>query len=113
MNERIGISGGGAIACGLAAVAARNGQVVLWARPPEKAQKGIDKVLSRMEDVDPGQVKVTSDLADLGDATIVVEAIAEDLEVKRSFYRDLPDDGSALLATTTSSLAVGSLAEAA
>jgi 3-hydroxybutyryl-CoA dehydrogenase len=113
MNERIGIIGGGTIACGLAAVAARNGQVVMWARTPEKAQKGIDKVLSRMEDVDPGQVKVTSDLADLGDATIVVEAIAEDLEVKRSFYRDLPDDGSALLATTTSSLAVGSLAEAA
>ena len=113
MNERVGIIGGGTIACGLAAVAAKSGQVVMWARTPEKAQKGIDKVLSRMDDVDPGQVKVTSDLADLGDATIVVEAIAEDLEVKRSFYRDLPDDGSALLATTTSSLPVGTLAEAA
>lgn len=112
MNEKIGIIGGGTIACGLAAVAAKNGQVVMWARTPEKAQKGIDKVLSRMEDVDPGQVKVTSDLKELGDATIVVEAIAEDLEVKRAFYKDLPDDGSALLATTTSSLPLGQLAEA-
>ena len=72
MNERLGIIGGGTIACGLAAVAARHGQVVMWARTPEKAQKGIDKVLSRMEDVDPSQVTITSDLSELGDATVVV-----------------------------------------
>jgi 3-hydroxybutyryl-CoA dehydrogenase len=113
VNERLGIIGGGTIACGIAAVAARNGQVVMWARTPEKAQEGIDKALGRMEDVDPAQVKVTGDLSELGDATVVVEAIAEDLEIKRGLYKQLPDDGSALLATTTSSLAVGTLADAA
>ena len=32
MHERLGIAGSGAIACGLAATAARHGEVVLWAR---------------------------------------------------------------------------------
>ena len=32
MSERVGIAGSGAIACGLAAVAAQRGPVVVWAR---------------------------------------------------------------------------------
>jgi 3-hydroxybutyryl-CoA dehydrogenase len=31
MRERLGIAGSGAIACGLAAAAARHGEVVMWA----------------------------------------------------------------------------------
>ena len=112
MNERLGIIGGGTIAVGLAAVAARHGEVVLWARTPEKAQKGVDKVCAKLE-IEPSQIKITNDLADLADATIVVEAIAEDLEAKRALYADLPVSNGTLLATTTSSLAVGDLAEAA
>ena len=112
MNERLGIIGGGTIACGLAAVASKHGEVVLWARTPEKAQKGIDKVCSKLE-IDPSNVRITDDLSALSNATIVVEAIAEDLEAKRALYADLPTSNGTLLATTTSSLAVSDLAEAA
>jgi 3-hydroxybutyryl-CoA dehydrogenase len=112
MNERLGIIGGGTIACGLAAVAAKHGEVVLWARTPEKARKGVDKVCGKLE-IDPSNVKITSDLGELAAATIVVEAIAEDLEAKRALYDDLPAGNGTLLATTTSSLAVTQLAEAA
>jgi 3-hydroxybutyryl-CoA dehydrogenase len=112
MNERLGIIGGGTIACGLAAIAAKHGEVVMWARTPEKAQKGIDKVCGKLE-VDPSQVRITTDLSELADATVVVEAIAEDLESKRALYDELPATNGTLLATTTSSLPVAQLAEAA
>jgi 3-hydroxybutyryl-CoA dehydrogenase len=112
MNERLGIVGGGTIACGLAAVAAQKGDVVLWARTPDKARAGVDKLCGKLE-IDPAKITITSDLQALADATVVVEAIAEDLEAKRELYAGLPDTDGALLATTTSSLPVGQLAEAA
>jgi 3-hydroxybutyryl-CoA dehydrogenase len=57
---------------------------------------------------------VVTDIDHLSDCDLVVEAVAEDLEVKRDVLRRLnealPDD--AVLATTTSSLSVAELAEA-
>ena len=43
MGERIGIAGGGAIASGLACVAAEHGQVVVWCRGTlgKKAGRGF------------------------------------------------------------------------
>jgi 3-hydroxybutyryl-CoA dehydrogenase len=38
VHERLGIAGSGAIACGLAATAARHGEVVLWARSDGSAE---------------------------------------------------------------------------
>ena len=43
MSERIGIAGGGAIASGLACVAAEHGQVVLWARRPDAATAKVEQ----------------------------------------------------------------------
>lgn len=113
MNERLGIIGGGTIATGLAAVASQHGDVVLWARNPEKARAGVDKVSGKVEGADAARIEVTDDLSKLGDATIVVEAIAEELEVKREVYAKLPDRDDQLLATTTSSLGIEELAGAA
>ena len=39
MQEKLGIAGSGAIACGLAATAARAGEVMLWARSDESADR--------------------------------------------------------------------------
>ena len=111
MKERLGIVGGGAIATGLAATAARNGEVILWARTPDKARAGIEKVCGRLE-VDAANVKIVSDLAELEPATVVVEAIAEDLDAKRAIYEGIPDGDDRILATTTSSLSIETLAEA-
>jgi 3-hydroxybutyryl-CoA dehydrogenase len=42
VHERLGIAGSGAIACGLAASAARHGEeVVLWARSDGSARRGV------------------------------------------------------------------------
>jgi 3-hydroxybutyryl-CoA dehydrogenase len=118
MDERIGIAGSGAIACGLAAAAARHGEVVLWARSDGSAQRARDHVESicgRLSGaVNAGQVRVETDLAALGQAPAVIEAVAEDEAVKAGLLSDLgrvAGDG-ALLATTTSSLSIERLAQA-
>ena len=116
MRERLGIAGSGAIACGLAATGARHGDVLLWARSDASAQRAEDtvhKVCGRLQgEVNASRVRVVTDVADLADATVVVEAIAEDLDAKTALYRSLPDGDGRLLATTTSSLPIGRLAEA-
>ncbi len=112
MNERLGIVGGGTIACGLAATAAQHGEVVLWARAPGKARASLEKTCGELEVV-PQKVPVSDDLSALGEATVVVEAIAEDLEAKRELYRSIPNGDGSLLATTTSSLSIGELNTAA
>jgi 3-hydroxybutyryl-CoA dehydrogenase len=119
MSERLGIAGAGAIACGLAACAARHGEVVLWARSDTSAQRAeetVHKVCGRLSgEVNAGHVKVSTDLGQLGNGTtFLVEAIAEDLDLKRRMLGELTvvaGDG-AILATTTSSLSVQRLGEA-
>ena len=116
--ERLGIVGSGTIACGLAACAARHGPVTLWARSDasaERAERSVAKVCSKFEErLPPDRVRITTDLADgLGDMTFVVEAIAERLDAKLELFGRLEDrlDPGAVLATTTSSLPVATLAE--
>jgi 3-hydroxybutyryl-CoA dehydrogenase len=118
VEEKLGIAGSGAIATGLAACATRTNGHVLWARSDasaERATKAIAKACERLgEGYDPASVTVTTDLAALGDATFVVEAIAEDVALKRELLARLADVAAddAVLSTTTSSLSVSDLAAA-
>src|SRR4051812_7539554 len=118
MTERLGIAGAGAIACGLAAVAARHGEVLLWARSErsaERAEETVHKVCGRLSgEVNAGHVKVSTDLGQLGDGTtFLIEAIAEDVDLKSRLLGELSvvAGESTILATTTSSLSVQRLAE--
>ncbi len=103
-NIRLGIAGSGAIAIGLAKAAGPNVDTVLRARSDESAERAR----SRLDD----NVRVVTDIGELGDRTYVVEAIAEDHETKVALLtevnRHLAED--AVLATTTSSLSVNKLA---
>ena len=114
MSERIGIAGGGAIAAGLACVAAEHGQVVLWARRPDAATAKVEKLIEKRGGVGAGNVAVSSDLDALRDATFIVEAIAEEQDAKAALLRDLGGAAAngAILATTTSALSVTALAAA-
>jgi 3-hydroxybutyryl-CoA dehydrogenase len=118
INERLGVAGSGAIACGLAAVAARGGSVVLWARSDasaEKARAKIAKLIERCGWEVADEVEVTTDLARLGEhATYLVEAIVEEREDKVALIERLaPDLGEdAILSSTTSSLSIEDLAGA-
>jgi 3-hydroxybutyryl-CoA dehydrogenase len=106
MDERLGIAGSGAIACGLARLANEHLDTVLWARSPESVERSRAAL--------PASVRVVSDLGELRDRTIVVEAIVEDAAIKGELLGQLGAllDPEALIATTTSSLSVAALAEA-
>lgn len=118
MNERLGIAGSGAIACGLAATAARHGDVVLWARSADgagRARESVDRVCGRLSgEVNSARIRIETDLGALGDRTCLVEAIVEEHEAKAALLAALREvaDADALLATTTSSLSVPELAAA-
>jgi 3-hydroxybutyryl-CoA dehydrogenase len=117
LPERVGIAGSGAIACGLAAVAAQRGRVVVWARSDDSAEKAVRAVTRLCEKVGTdvnGDVHVTCDAEALGDATFVVEAIAEDPDAKAALIGELGSrlDEGAILASTTSSLSITDLARA-
>ena len=100
MEERIGIVGSGAIATGIAKAAADHGDVVLWARSDESA----DRVRNRVD------TQVLTELDALADRTIIIEAVVEDHAAKAGLYAMLPLADDAILASTTSSLSVTQLA---
>jgi 3-hydroxybutyryl-CoA dehydrogenase len=117
VSEAVGIAGSGAIACGLAAVAAQRGHVVVWARSDDSARRAQDKVSKLCEKAGVnlnGNVRVAVDAAALAEATFVVEAIAEDPEAKSALLRDLAAHvgEQAIIASTTSSLSIEALAGA-
>src|SRR4051812_36432449 len=118
MHERLGIVGSGAIACGLAAAAARHGEVVLWARSDgsaDRARAAVDKACGKLSgEVNAEHVAIVQDLDALGGVTAVVEAVVEDVAAKAQLWGSLSAvvDPDALLGSTTSSLSVAQLAQA-
>src|SRR5687768_15761146 len=115
--ERLGMAGSGAVACGLAAAAALHGMTVkLWARSSGSADRAralLEADWSRADDSSAGErVEIVEHLADLGDVTVVVEAVREEESVKREVFSTLAKAAGpqTLFATTTSSLSVKTLA---
>jgi 3-hydroxybutyryl-CoA dehydrogenase len=117
VSEAVGIAGSGAIACGLAAVAAQQGHVVVWARSDDSARRAEDKVSKLCEKAGAnlnGNLRIASDAAVLREATFVVEAIVEDAGAKAALMAELAAQvgEDVILATTTSSLSIEELAAA-
>jgi 3-hydroxybutyryl-CoA dehydrogenase len=113
MEERLGIVGGGAIACGLAAVAASHGEVVMLVRNRDSRERACAALESlALESGD--RIRVETHTSALDDRTFVVEAIIEDESAKRRYLRRRSRrlDPEAIIGTTTSSLSVAALAEA-
>ncbi|MGA5076297.1 3-hydroxyacyl-CoA dehydrogenase family protein [Streptomyces griseoincarnatus] len=124
----VGVAGSGTMASGIAEVFAKAGfEVVLAARSEEKAQAAkarVGKSLSRS--VGKGRmtaeaaastldlIRATGTYDDFADVDLAVEAVAEDLEVKRQLFTTLDKvcKPGAVLATTTSSLPVVACARA-
>lgn len=123
---RVGVVGSGTMATGIIEVFAKAGfEVTFVARSSDKVEKvhasigrSLEKALQRgkISEADAeatrGRINGTTLLDDLGTVDLVVEAIAEDLEIKTALFENLDEickDG-AVLATTTSSLPVVDLA---
>jgi 3-hydroxybutyryl-CoA dehydrogenase len=120
LRERVGIAGSGVIACGLAVTAAEHGDVLLWARSDDSAERArarVVKTCSKMEGYDPDHVRIVTELDELAAATFLVEAVVEHHGSKTAVLSDLGElarhaGAGAVLATTTSSLSITELAVA-
>ncbi|MEQ3550876.1 3-hydroxybutyryl-CoA dehydrogenase [Pseudonocardia nematodicida] len=120
--SRVGVVGTGTMASGIVEVFARAGyDVVVRGRSESKAggalahvRKSLDKAVARGKldeaerDAVAGRITVTTRLEDMADVDLVVEAVAEELDVKRAMFGALDEicKPGAILATTTSSLPV-------
>jgi 3-hydroxybutyryl-CoA dehydrogenase len=126
--ESVGVVGSGTMASGIAEVFAKAGKdVVLVARSADKAAAAVGRIEASMaRAVDKGKleaadrdaaldrVRGSASLAELWYVDLVVEAVVEDLDVKRALFVELDRicKPGAILATTTSSLPVIEMAVA-
>lgn len=121
----IGVVGAGTMGSGIAQVAASHGHnVVLYDVQLQLAQQGIDRIKQALERsiekkrIDQAELEatlshlwITSDLGDMSTTTIVIEAVPEDLALKRDLFRALDHlcCPETLLCSNTSSLSITAL----
>ncbi|HEX5449071.1 MAG TPA: 3-hydroxyacyl-CoA dehydrogenase family protein, partial [Gaiellaceae bacterium] len=119
---KIGVVGLGAMGAGIAQLAVEAGLETigreLEAARGEAARDRIAHFLTRkvekgqIESFDIGRLSLTTELVDLADCDVVIEAAFENLDVKRELFRELEavvgDD--AVMATNTSALSVTEIA---
>ncbi len=124
----VAVIGTGAMGAGIAQVAATAGhRVYLQDAGANRAAAAVERLNQRLTDLAAtgrltadqardaaDRLHVVSDLRDLPECELVVEAAVEDLEVKRSVFAELSrlQPPTALLATNTSSLDIDAIAEA-
>ena len=127
--ERVGIVGGGLMGSGIAEVSAKTGVDVIVheinGELAEMAIAKIDKSLGRavergkLEESTRGEIlgriSATTDLGDMADRQIVVEAVTENEDLKKDIFTKLDEivtDPDAILASNTSSIPITRLASA-
>ncbi len=126
--KKVGVLGAGMMGAGIAYVSAMAGiDVVLLDSTIESAEKGkgysadlLDKAIKRGKGTEDkkakvlGQIKATTDYADLAGCDLIVEAVFEDPKVKADVTAKaeavIPD--TAIFASNTSTLPISSLAQA-
>jgi len=124
--QRMALVGAGVMGAGIAELAARQGITVRMREiKPEALQKGLQTIrgvidernrkkraAAREVDAQMARVLPTLDLTGMAHADFALEAVVEDLDVKRRVFAELEVriPPAALLATNTSSLSVDALA---
>ena len=126
MIKNIGIIGAGTMGSGIAQVAATAGCAVklfdVNQEALDKAKAALEKVLKRLiekgridaSEKDRIQANITyvTTLKELANADLTIEAIVENLEVKKKVFQELETyvSDTAIIASNTSSLSIASIA---
>jgi 3-hydroxybutyryl-CoA dehydrogenase len=126
--ERVFVAGAGLMGHGIAQVHAAIGlDVRLYEPDLARAEAGRERIAGNLDravakgkltpaerDATIGRVTATSDLGRVADADVAIEAVFEDLDVKRALWRELDRAApvGAVFASNTSSIAIHRLAEA-
>ena len=124
----MGVVGLGTMGAGIAQVSVQSGFETIGREvEPELGERGratIERYLTRgvekgrlsgdERDAALGRLTLTTELADLADCDLVIEAALEELELKREIFAELDrvTRPGAILATNTSALSVSEIAEA-
>lgn len=126
--KKIGVLGRGTMASGIVQVLAQNEyDVVMWVRSinpedPRGSLNIVDKSLSKLvkkekiteeeKEAVLNRVEITTNYEDLKDCDLVIEAISEDMNVKKETFKKLDEvcKEDAILATNTSSLSITEIA---
>ena len=122
----VGIIGAGTMGSGIAQVAATfNCKVKLFDTNQSalnKAKSGLENILSRLIEkgrIDAyeksrieGNIQYVSSLNDLSDSNLTIEAIIENLEIKKTLFSELETyvSNDCIIASNTSSLSIASIA---
>jgi 3-hydroxybutyryl-CoA dehydrogenase len=126
--EMVGVVGAGTMGSGIAQVCAHRGyDVVMRDIEAEYLDRGFDAISTSLErlvesdrttdeeaEATREQITGTTDLADLADCDIVIEAAVENMAVKRDVFAEVDEivAEEGVLATNTSTLSVTSIASA-
>lgn len=126
MFKKVGIIGCGQMGSGIAQVAAQAGYPVLSHEMSEelfeKGLRNITRLLDRAiekgkldsptKDKILGNISGTTELSDMADCDIVIEAVTEDMTTKREIFKELDAvcKPETIFASNTSSLPIGDLA---
>ena len=126
--KSIGVIGSGLMGAGIVETCARTGyHVVVREINDEMLQAGLQRVEASMEkavqrgklasearDAARGRVKGATDLADLAGSDLVIEAITENMALKKEIFAELDRlcPPHTILASNTSSLSITDLASA-
>ncbi len=126
--KTIGVLGAGTMGSGIAQVASEAGFEVIMRDIDDsfvhKGMSAINKNLGRAVDKGKkskeeaeeivGRIRGTTNLEDLADAELVIEAVIENIDLKKEIYRDLDRicKSEAVLASNTSGLSITEMASA-
>ena len=126
MIKNIGIIGAGTMGSGIAQVAATAGCAVklfdVNQEALDKAKAALEKVLKRLiekgridaseKDRIQANIRYVTTLKELANADLTIEAIVENLEVKKKVFQELETyvSDTAIIASNTSSLSIASIA---
>jgi 3-hydroxybutyryl-CoA dehydrogenase len=126
--QKVGVIGAGQMGAGIAQVcAAIDKEVILCDIKEEFVQNGISTITSNLQksvtkerisqekmEATLSNVNTTIQSKDLNDCDIIVEAIIENVDIKKKLFMDLGKitKKEAILASNTSSIPIGILAEA-
>ena len=126
--KTVGVLGSGLMGSGIAQVAAQSGFTTKVREVSDavcqRGRSGIEKQLNRAiekgklttdaRDAALGRLSFTTNVSDLKDCDIIIEAVVEDLEVKNAMWKEL--DGlcpaHTIFASNTSSLTIAAMAAA-
>ena len=126
--RKVGVVGLGTMGAGIAQVSVQAGHETLGreltAELAERGRTTVERYLSRGvekgritaadRDAALGRLSLTTELSDLRDCDLVIEAVLEELELKRQVFAELDrlTRPEAVLATNTSALSVSEIAAA-